>query len=207
MSDSVLDFGVRGLAPSTVGGTGTTVKYFPRPYGPSIGVAPLTPSTVNPTGALFIPSAGVFNGQQIPVLVSGSVGPGVADPSSAATVQLYVVTGSLTAPVYTSVATTGSITDNYNAIPFGFNVTLLGDSLSGLLVGQYTVYQAGAITAPTTLTTNVAGINFNGDGTGLNGAGNQGLGKGIAFGLVVGATFTTSNATNLATLTQFQIGS
>ena len=39
------DFQVNGLFPSTVGGLGATVKYFPRILGSSIGATPATPSS------------------------------------------------------------------------------------------------------------------------------------------------------------------
>lgn len=205
MSDSVLNFQVNGNNPSVVGGSSTSVLYFPRPYGPSIGVAPSTPSASSAVGALFVPAGGIFNGQQMNVVASGYFGPGAADPSSVATVKLYAVTGSLSSPTYTAIATTPGIADTDLANPWGISATLLGDSESGQLCGSYQAYSLAATTAPTVLAANVAGINFNGDGTGLFGLGNQGLGKGIAFGLVVGVTFTTGNATNTASLTQFQI--
>src|ERR1700675_4884 len=101
---NVLDFQVSGAFPSKVGGLGITVKYFPRLIGPSIGVAPSTPSATSAAGALLLPAANVFNGQQFNILASGSIGSDSGDPSGTATVQLYAVTGSLASPVYTSIA-------------------------------------------------------------------------------------------------------
>src|SRR5579863_9527474 len=107
---NVLDFQVSGAFPSKVGGTLTTVKYFPRPLGPSIGVAPSTPSSTSAVGALLLPAANVFQGQQFNVIASGFYGSDTGDPSGTVTVQLYAVTGSAASPTYTSLATTGAIT-------------------------------------------------------------------------------------------------
>jgi len=98
---NILDFGVNGSFGSKVGGTGILVKYFPRPLGPSIGVAPLTPSATSAVGALLIPGGNVLNGQQFDVLATGSYGSDTGDPSGTVQVALYAVTGSLTVPVYT----------------------------------------------------------------------------------------------------------
>src|ERR1700686_238216 len=101
------DFGVSGLFPSKVGGTGTLVKYFPRLLGPAINVSPVTPSATNATGALFIPPASVFNGQMFNVICVGTVGADTGDPSGTIGVGLYGVTPNATTgsysvnPVYT----------------------------------------------------------------------------------------------------------
>lgn len=105
---SVNDFQVSGTSFSRVSGTGTAVKYFPRLLGPSIGVAPTTPSSTNPVGFLAIPALNVVNSQWMNVVVAGSVLGGAT--STTATAQLYVVTGTNAAPVYTSIATSGTIT-------------------------------------------------------------------------------------------------
>jgi hypothetical protein len=198
---NVLDFQVSGSFPSKVGGLGTTVKYFPRPLGPSIGVAPSTPSSTSAVGALFVPAANVFNGQQFSVLASGFFGSDSGDPSGTVTVQLYAVTGSLTSPTYTSVATTGAITPFFAVEPWGLVANLIGASsgANGLLLGSYEAYKRGSVTAPTTVTNIVSGLDFN--------AGNSSLQQGAVLGFVVGVTFGTTDATNTATLQEFSIES
>jgi|SRR5579859_458107 len=199
---NVLDFGVNGQFGSKVGGLGTSVKYFPRPLGPSIGVAPATPSSTSAVGALFLPAQNVFNGQQFNVAASGSFGSDSGDPSGTVTVQLYAVTGSLSSPTYTSIATTGAMTPFYAIQPWGINAELVGASVNGangLLIGAYQGFLRGSVVAPTTVTSIVTGLDFN--------AGNPALQQGAVLGFVIGATFGTSDATNTATLNEFTVES
>jgi len=199
---NVLDFGVNGQFSSKVGGLGTTVKYFPRPLGPSIGVAPTTPSASSAVGALLLPAANVFNGQQFNVMASGSIGNDSGDPSGTATVQLYVVTGSVSAPVYTSIATTGAITPFFTVEPWAINAALVGASIAGangLLVGSYQSSIRASVIAPTIVTTVVSGLDFN--------LGNPLLAQGAVLGFVVGVTFGTTDATNKAGMNEFTIES
>jgi hypothetical protein len=199
---NVLDFQVSAAVPSKVGGSGTTVKYFPRPIGPSIGVAPATPSSTSAAGSLMVPANNVFNGQQFDVIASGSFGNDSGDPSGTVTVQLYAVTGTFTNPTYTSIATTGAMTPFYAVQTWGLAAQLVGTSVNGangLLIGGYEAYIRGSIVAPTTVTNIVAGLDFN--------AGNPALQQGAVFGLVVGVTFGTSDPTNTASLVQFTIES
>jgi hypothetical protein len=197
-----LDFGVNGQFGSTVGGLGTSVKYFPRPLGPSIGVAPSTPSSTSAVGALFLPAQNVFNGQQFNVLASGSFGNDSGDPSGTVTVQLYAVTGSLASPTYTALASTGAMTPFYTVQTWGINAELVGASkagANGLLIGSYTGILRGSIVTPATVLNIVTGLDFN--------AGNPALQQGAVLGFVVGVTFGTSDATNTASLLEFTIES
>lgn len=129
---SFTDFQVNGSVFSRVSGTGTTVKYFPRLLGPSIGVAPATPSATNPTGFLAVPAQNVVNSQWMNVIASGSALGG--SNTETATVNLYAVTGSIASPTYTSIATTGAIT-----------VTALALTSVAASVGSTAVY-TGTIT-------------------------------------------------------------
>ena len=199
---NVLDFGVNGSFGSKVGGLGTTVKYFPRPLGPSIGVAPSTPSATSAVGALFLPASNVFNGQQFNILASGSFGNDSGDPSGTVTIEVKAVTGSLASPTYTSIGTTGAITPFFTVEPWSLNLELVGVSVNGangLLIGSYQASKRGSVTAPTTVTNIVSGLDFN--------AGNPALAQGAVLGFVVGVTFGTSDATNTATLNEFTIES
>lgn len=202
---NVLDFQVNGVNPSSVGGLGGTVKYFPRPLpinGPGSAL-PTTPSSSSAAGALFLPAAAVYNGQQFDVIASGDYGSDTGDPSGTVTVQLYAVTGTLSSPTYTSIATTGAITPFYAYEPWALSASLMGVSeaglANGLLLGSYQAAIRGSVTAPTTVTNIVTGLDF------VNG--NSALQRGAVLGFVIGVTFGTSNATNLARLYEFTIES
>lgn len=201
---NVLDFQVNGLSPSKVGGAGTSVKYFPRLLGPSIGVAPTTPSSTSAAGALLLPAGGVYNGQQFEVIAGGNFGSDTGDPSGTVTVQLYAVTGTASVPVYTSIATTGAMTPSVTIQPWGLQATLVGSNLTsgsalGILVGKYEAFKYGSVTSPTTITAAITGLDFF--------AGNPNLAQGAVLGFVVGVTFGTTDATNAAQLTEFTIES
>jgi hypothetical protein len=213
------DFSVSGLFPSKVGGTGTTIKYFPRLLGPSIGASPATPSATNATGALFIPPASVFNGQMFNVIAVGEFGNDTGDPSATVTIRLQIVTPNATTgsysvnPVYTTVATTGAVTPSALGIvnTWAIKAALYGSSLSGIVGGSYFAYQNGALvnSTPKSTDTTVSGINFAGGSVpaSLSSAtGGPGtVGAQAPFGLVVGVTFTTSDASNAAALYEFAI--
>jgi hypothetical protein len=199
---NVLDFGVNGQSFSKVGGLGTTVKYFPRLLGPSIGVAPSTPSANSAVGALLLPAGNVFNGQTFNVLAAGTFGSDSGDPSGAVTVKLYAVTGTVSVPVYTAIATTVAIIPFYADEPWAIQAALTGGSINGangLLIGAYQAQQRLSVTAPTIVTSVVSGLDFN--------AGNPLLAQGAVLGFVVGVTFGTTDATNTASLTEFTIES
>src|SRR5271157_1255432 len=201
-----LDFQVTGYAPSTVGGLGATVKYFPRLIGPSIGVAPSTPSATNPAGALWLPAAGVFNGQVISVISAGNSGSDTGDPSGTVTVALYGVSGTASVPIYSQLGTTGAMTPGYAVQPWALYLELVGSSLpslaspaNGIQIGSYQALVSGSITAPTTISTVITGLDYF--------AGNPSLQRGAVLGYVVGVTFGTTNSTNTAQLTEFTIES
>jgi hypothetical protein len=213
------DFSVSGLFPSKLGGTGTLIKYFPRLLGPSIGTSPATPSATNATGALFIPPASVLNGQAFNVLAVGEFGNDTGDPSATVTIRLQIVTpnattGSYTVnPVYTTIASTGALTPSALGIVNTWAITakLYGSSLSGIVGGSYFAYQNGALvnSTPKSTDTTVSGINFAGGSVpaSLSSAtGGPGtVGAQAPFGLVVGVTFATSDASNAAAMYEFAI--
>jgi hypothetical protein len=199
---NVLDFQVSGAFPSKVGGTGTSVKYFPRLLGPSIGVAPAAPSATSAVGALLLPAANVFNGQQFNVIASGSFGSDSGDPSGTVTVKLYGVTGSLTSPVYTALSSTTAFVPTYAAAEsWALNAELYGDTNSGVLGGSYNAYVQGALNNSTPKSSDaiILGLDF--------AKGNPLLAQGAVMGFVVGVTFGTSDASNTASMFQFTIES
>lgn len=220
---NIYDYGVNGSFPSRVGGTGTTPKYFPRLIGingtiigsaglggvsgssvaaPLFGTAPANPSANSAVGSLYLPAQNDSNGQQLEVLASGAILSDNPDPSSTVTIQLYVVTGSLNAPVYTSIATTGAITPNFLVEPWSLEANLMGVSTlgaNGFMIGSYQAAHRGSFTAPVVTSTTISGLDF------LNG--NPALQQGAVCGFVVGVTFGTSDALNGALLHEFTIES
>jgi hypothetical protein len=217
------DFGVSGLFPSKLGGTGTTIKYFPRLLGPSIGASPATPSATNATGALFIPPASVLNGQLFNVVAVGEFGNDTGDPSGTVNIQIRAVTpnattGSYTVnPIYTTLASTGLLVPSPLGIvnTWAFRMQLYGSSLSGIVGGSYNAYVDGQLVTTPAAKSNVStdttlsGINFAGGSVpaSLSSAtGGPGtVGAQAPFGLVVGVTFGTSDATNTASMYEFMI--
>jgi hypothetical protein len=202
MSVVVADFQVNGSNPSTVGGTGTAVKYFPRPFGTGGpgGALPSTPSSTSAVGQLPVPGFNIFNGQILEVVASGDFVADEVDGSPTLTVKLFAQTGSLTSPTYTQLASTGTITPTANATygNWALDVVMSGDTNSGIVGGYYTAWWNNTIVTPTALTNSLSSINFN---SGIGGAGQYG----VPFGLVVGVTFSVSEATNSAHMYQFQI--
>lgn len=187
------DFGVNGLNPSVVGGTGTAVKYFPRLLGSSIGVESVAPSATSSNGQLVVNGFSELNAQWFKVSVGGDILSGVADSSVTVEVALYANTAALgVAPSYTKIATTGALTAPLanTSYAFGLDVDLLGDTASGVVRGfQRGIFGANNI-ASASLTNNLSSIN---------------MGSQAPFGLVVGVTFGSSDAGNSANLRQFQI--
>jgi hypothetical protein len=190
----VTNFLVNGLTATTVGGTGTSVKYFPNIPGSSIGVANTTPSSSSARGQLSVPGNSALNGQDFEVVVIGAVNTDSAIACPTVTVALYANTGTVASPSYTAIATTGGITGaslSLNDEPFAIRARLSGDSASGIVGGFYTAMYNGVLVNSTQkATTLLSSINFAND---------------VPFGLVVGVTFSVSGANNLATLYQFSL--
>lgn len=208
---NVLDFGVNGFNPSKVGGTGTAIKYFPRPLpgygnqgqgGPG-NAFPSTPSTSSAVGALFLPAQNVYNGQEFNIVAVGSVGSDTGDPSGTVNIQLQAVTGTLSAPVYTTIAQTSALAPTFPAAEsWMLDVVLFGDSDSGRLQGFYEAMLANVLVnsaVPKAIDAQISGLDFN--------LGNPSLQQGAVLGFVVGVTFGTSDATNKAKLYEFTIES
>jgi hypothetical protein len=223
---NVLDYGVNGQQPSRVGGTGTAIKYFPRLLGingaiigsaglggvsgssvaaPLFGTSPATPSTTNASGALFLPAANSYNGQLFNILAVGNIGNDSGDPSATVNVILQAVTGRLTAPVYTTIASTSALVPGFQPDPFMLDVQLFGDATSGILSGYYTamlgttVHSTSGTSGSVATDVAITGLDF------LNG--NPNLQQGAVLGFVVGVQFGTSDPTNKASLFEFTVES
>ncbi len=202
MSYPVLDFQVNGQFPATVGGLGNTVKYFgrnvPSAAGASWVAAPLTPSSTSPVGALWLFGENRLNGQLIEVVATGDFIPAAVATSETVEIAIYGVTGTLAAPTYTKLATTGAYAPGVDGIAYNFMIrmNLVGDTNSGIVGGtQFALVNNTLQTATAALTNSLTGINFN--------TGNPNLYQSAPFGLVVGVTFGASNAANKANLYQF----
>ena len=194
-------YGVNGRFPVKVGGVGTTVKYFPRLLGSSIGAVPATPSATNSTGMLLVPGDDKLNAQQFNVRATGIIGTDTGDPSGTAAITLYFVTGSYTAPQYFIIGEVDAFVPGFAlGQSWALKAQLYGDSVSGLVGGSFeSWFNGGNYDGPDNSESVISGINFNGGNSGF------GLGSAVPFGLVVGVTFGTSDATNSASMYQFQI--
>ena len=209
----IQDFGVNGQFPSTVGGTGTAIKYFGRNAAFAAGAtwtSPATPSSTNANGALIVPADNKLNGQLLEVVASGAFLPSSAITSSETVkVELYAVTGTLTSPTYTRLAGIGAFAPGVDGIwyNFSFDVTLQGNNDSGIVGGSYTAVvnnsfsNSGGTNAQVALDNSLTGIVFGQSGTvnAVPGA------LGGPFGLVVGVTFSQSDAGNKGKLYDFSI--
>jgi hypothetical protein len=213
---SISGYSVSGQFPSTVGGvnSGTlggpppvrdssgklqTRKFFPNLLGGSIGKLPAAPTESNASGQLAVPGSNTLNGRWFAVLVGGTFGNDTGDPSQTVQIDLFANTNTAigsgnTAPNYISLGSTGALTPsplgivNSWALKFDF----FGDSNSGLVIGAYKAIVAGSLANGTpAATVALSNINF---------------GSPIPFGLVVGVTFGTSDASNTASLMQFELG-
>ena len=184
------DFQVNGLNPSVVSANTSSVQYFPRLLGTSIGVQSVAPSSTSAAGQLVPNGNNVLNGQQFNVILGASFFDGSGDPSATATLSLYANTGTVTSPTYTLLgsATTGAPATNVGQ-DIALEFKLFGTTSSGVLQGVYSGTKAGVIVSATEITT-LSGINF---------------GLATPFGLVAAATFSSGNASNVAKLYQFQI--
>ena len=206
---SVTSYSVSGSSPSTVGGVNIITKdssgnsnlgrkFFPNLLGASIGKLPAAPSESNASGQLAVPGSNSVNGRWFTVLAGGTFGNDTGDPSATVEIALYAntntVIGLVASPNYVKVGTTGSLTPS----PFGIvnswvlKFDFFGDSNSGLAIGTYKAIVSGSLANGTpAATVALSNINF---------------GSPIPFGLVVGVTFGTSDATNTASLMQFELG-
>jgi len=204
----VADFQVSRANPSVVGGTGSSVKYFPKAIGASLTSAASTPNANNATGALWLPAGPSTDGRLLHISAVGSYGYDGGDASGTVNIELYGVTGSLTSPTYTVLASTNAQTPLLDTDSWAFSVELYGDNQSGLLGGSYFAYHNGQVISGKggVSTDNVlTGLGFELPNSSY--AYTPPLIRGAVCGFVVGVTFGTSSAFNTATMTQFIIES
>lgn len=204
----IQDFGVNGGFPSTVGGTGTAVKYFGRNAAFNAGAtwtSPATPSSTNASGLMVVPGDLKLNGQELNIVASGAFKPGLGVTSSeTVNVGVYAVTGSITSPTYTLLADINSFSPGVDGIWYNFSIDILlqGNNDSGIVGGAYTSYVNNTVQRNNVaLQNSLTGISFgqNGVVNGVPGA------LGGPFGLVVGVTFSQTASDNAAKLYAFSI--
>jgi hypothetical protein len=178
------------------------IKYFPFVPGSSIGV------NSSNNGYLLIPAGNIVNGQRISVRGTGNFAVGdLTGPCPSVTIGLYPVTftGGLSTASIGSTAVLSAVSTtqaNVNAVyPWAFIVDMEGDTASGLVqtLSGAIVIDGVNTNATAGLTTGLTKINF-APGTSLPPSGQV-----APFGLVVGVTFSVSDAGNTATLFQFDI--
>lgn len=205
----IQDFGVNGAFPSTVGGTGTAIKYFGRNAAFAAGAtwtSPATPSSTSAAGALIVPGDLKVNGQVLDIVASGAFLPSSAITSSeTVSVGVYAVTGTQSAPVYTLLADlNGGFAPGTDGIwyNFYFDIELQGNNRSGIVGGMYTSVVNNTVERNNVqLQNSLTGISY-GNITNSNA---QPGSLGGPFGLVVGVTFSQSDAANKAELYEFSI--
>lgn len=210
----IAEYLVNGASPVTVGGTGTTAKYFAdlpgRPgwattvTGVNSAVDSLqqgvVPSATSGLGQLRMPGLNRFNAQKFYVIAAGTFGSDTGDPSGTVKIELVANNATEAAPNWITIASIPALAATFAGVEnWLLDCTLFGDSASGLLTGYYTGMVGGAFhnnagspatTASAALDSNVTGVNF---------------GASLPFGMAVRVTFGTSDASNTASLYQFQI--
>ena len=192
MATTIANYSINGAVFSTVGGTGTAIKYFPNQPGPSIGVANTTPSATSAAGQLLVPGSNRLNGQPFSVLAAGDITAGSGGGSTTITVAIYANTGTVSSPTYTTLGTGAFSAEVVDGVAYPFNIELKmqGSTLSGIVQGSQTVYIDNVSEASGALTHALTGINFASE---------------PPFGLVCGVTFGTSESGNTANLYRFSV--
>jgi hypothetical protein len=190
------DFQVSGRFPSVATnpstGPSTGQFYFPRLLGASIGTQSVSPSATSAAGQLAVPGYNVLNGQIFNVKAAGEFGSDTGDPSGFVTIALFANTGTVTSPIYTSIASIAGVPSFASAEPWSINATLVGTTNSGLCGGTYTATVGGVKSGTSGQNTTVVLSNID-------------FSSALPFGLVMGVKFGTGDASNKASLFQFQI--
>lgn len=226
----IVEYLINGASPVTVGGTGTTIKYFGGPPGANLwnAGAPgvntgqssnqrgFVPSATTNLGALAVPGNNELNGQLFTVRASGNILFGAGEASTTGIITLALSNALATAPPNYQTLNTLTLTNQANDsvyYPWTIAVDLQGDTFSGILQAWKTdnsmingVAGASGVSGPFT------GINFVGLGAPpLIQPPYTGFAEPLpsfpapAFFLVVGVTWGVSNALNTANMYEFQV--
>lgn len=195
---------IDGIHPSTVGGTGTTAKYFPAPSG-QISITGTAPSSTSAAGQLNVPGRNILNGQTFKIKAAGNyeVGSGGACPS--VTVEVVANTGTVLSPSYTIIMTSGAVTAQNLTGTFydwQFNADVMGSTGSGTLTGRYSAVMDNTLVRDNVLLTNaLSGLVF-GPTAAQSQSSNQTTTDPV-FGLLVRVTFSVSEPGNAANMYEF----
>jgi len=204
MSQPIVNWQVSGPFPVTVGGTGTTAKYFPAPSG-LINTTGTAPSSSSAAGQLPVPGGNRLNSQQFTIKATGNfeVGSGGACPN----VLLEVVanTGTVSSPTYTVLANSGEITAQNLTGTFydwAFELNCNGSNGSGTLQGSYRCIVDGTVvnSTPKALDHTLTGLVFGPTTSTPNQTGTDPV-----FGVLVRVTFSVSETGNSANMYEFAI--
>jgi hypothetical protein len=206
MSTPFNNWQVSGTYPSTVGGTGTTAKYFPAPSG-QINTTGTAPSATNAAGQLDVPGRNIVNGRAFGIVAAGNfeVGSGGACPN--VLIEVVANTGTVTSPSYTVIMTSGQITaQNLTGTFYDwfFDAEVIGSTGSGTLTGLYSAVIDGSVVRNNVvLTNNLSGLAF-GPTAAQAQSSNQTTTDPV-FGLLVRVTFSVSEPGNAANMYQFEL--
>lgn len=204
MAQPFVNYQINGTFPVTVGGTGTSAKYFPAPSG-LINTTGTAPSATSAAGQLPVPGRNILNGQTFKIKAAGNfeVGSGGACPG--VTIEVVANTGTITSPSYTVIGTSGSITaQNLTGTFYDwyFDFDVQGSTGSGTLQGRYSaVIDTTVVRNNVTLTNTLSGLSF-GPTASQAQSSNQTTTDPV-FGLLVRVTFSVSESGNSANLFEF----
>jgi hypothetical protein len=145
-------------------------------------------------GQLEVPGSNRLNGQLFHVQAYGNFEVGAGGACPAVTLSLFANTGTRTAPITTRLAVSTPYTAatelNATFYPFTMDVSLMGDTMSGVVQGTY-LFQIDGGATQTGTTVLLSGVNFSTTEP--------------AFGLVMAITFSVSEPGNSSNLFAFQI--
>lgn len=176
-----------GAGPGTVGGLGTTAKIFPYNSTNNVGI-------VGQAFALPIDGSGRLDGISFSVRASGRI---FTNQAMNMTVTAFGIAGAalpslatqLTPGSYTILgASTARASGGQGTFPFSHQMDLHFDSVGGKVQGTFSVKLNNSFDAPAALTNQLSGI------TNLTEP---------SFWVVIGITFSVTDALNLATMLEF----
>jgi hypothetical protein len=209
------DFQCSWSNPSVIATPQTSLKYFPKPFGPSIVVSNSTPSATNATGQLAVPGNNEVNGFQFHVKLGGTLSTPAA---GLITISLQANTATVANPSYTTLATFTANPGNVNpSFPWFMDVVLQGVTtvntngsvivVTTTLHGYYNAFVNNVLANPSTanqVLTNSANSSASGTSS-LPPSNVYNFAANPAFGLVATAQFGTGSIGNQVNLYQFQI--
>lgn len=191
---------LNGNTPVTVGGTGTTAKFFPPVPGPSLT------NVSTKVGYIFCPANNAANNQKLHVIANGNVTP---DPTIACPTVRFELVATLdwtvASPTYVSIADSvaeqlGEISGDAMATqPWSFDTWLTVDGTGGVMQGYSFIQVGGELDVVAAV-----GAGLSNTFTGVNMINGPKPGE-APFALAVRVTFGSSGAANSASMYQFAL--